>query len=76
MLSAAEVFVDYGGGVVIRLVECVLLWVVCEFRHVNVGCWCAPNRNFECSALYISSLLMFMVDASGDHIVGAYPSMF
>ena len=37
----------------IRVVEGVLLWVIYEFRQVNVG--------------VELNLLMFVVDASGDH---------
>ena len=42
-----------------RVVGGVPIWVVCVFPHVDV----------------ISSLLMFVSDASGDHMVETYSSM-
>ena len=51
----------------IFVVEGVLLWVICMFCHVSVimtAVFCV-----------ICSLLMFVVDASGDHNVQGYSSM-
>ena len=38
---------------VMCLVGAVLLWVVSEFRHIGVGCWCrgASSCNSECGVL-------------------------
>ena len=38
---------------VMRVVGCVLLWVICEFRCVYVMCWvcCIPSCESDCGVL-------------------------
>ena len=57
----------------------------CWVSVLSVDVWCAPSYISECdvhsvafrSAVYCSicSLVMFMVDASGDHVVEVYSSI-
>ena len=49
-------FVYYCGELCVlymmRVVECGILWVVCEFRHVGVGVECTHSCNSEYGVLY------------------------
>ena len=41
------------------VVGSVILWVVCEFRHVGAVVGCAPSYNYQCGVLCY--LQMFVV---------------
>ena len=56
----------------------VPLWVECVFRRVDVVCFVSvvhPVTILSAVFCDICSLVMFMSDASGDHMVGTYLSM-
>ena len=59
---------------VMRVVCGVPLWVVCVFRRVDVVCLCLFYIQ-SAAFCVICSLLMFVSDASGDHMVETYSSM-
>ena len=57
---------------VMRVVGGVPLWVVCVCLVVYILCVCVcgtPSCYSECGVLCFCSLLMFVSDASGDHMV-------
>ena len=62
---------------VMRVVRGVPLWVVCVFRRVDVVCMSVVHPVAILSAVFcvICSLLMFLSDAIGDHMVQTYSSM-
>ena len=56
----------------------VSLLVLCVFLHVDVECWCWDVHTvaiLSAVLCVICSLLMFVSDVSGDHIVKAYSIM-
>ena len=62
---------------VMRIVRGVL-WVIYVFRRVDVVCLClsyTPVAILNAVFCVICSLLMFVSDASGDHMVETYSSM-
>ena len=60
---------------VMRVVGGVPLWVVCVFRCVDVMSVVHPVAILSAVFCVICSLLMFVSDASGDHMVETYSSM-
>ena len=63
---------------VMHVVGGVPLWVDCVFRRVDVVCLCllyTPVAILGAVFCVICSLLMFVSDASGDHMVETYSSM-
>ena len=60
---------------VMRVVGSVPLWVECVFRLVYVVSVVHPIAILSAVFCVICSLLMFVSDASGDHIVETYSSM-
>ena len=56
---------------------CVSSCKCCVFRPVNVVCLCLVHPVAILSAVFcvICSLLMFVSDASGDHMVETYSNM-
>ena len=63
---------------VMRVVGGVPLWVECVFRRVDVVCLCllyTPVAILSAVFCVICSLLIFVSDASGDHMVKTYSSM-
>ena len=61
---------------VMRVVGGVPLWVGCVFRRVDVICACCAPVAFLSAVFCVTcSLLMFVSDASSDHMVETYSSM-
>ena len=62
---------------VMPVVGGVPLWVECVFRRVDVVCVSVVHPVAILSAVFcvICSLLMFVSDANGDHMVETYSSM-
>ena len=63
---------------VMRLIGGVPLWVLCVFGRVDVVCLCllyTPVAILSAVFCIICSLLMFVTDVSGDHMVETHSSM-
>ena len=60
---------------VMRVVGSVPFWVECVFRRVDVVCVVHPVAILSAVFCVICSLVMFLSDASGYHMVETYSSM-